>query len=168
MINAPKRQRIVSGLRHVRNRAPFLGGNFGLWGGIFSSCDCMLISYRQKDDPYNAIMAGFITGGVLAIRGGASVAMKQAFFGGVVLLLIEGASQIFMAQQMRQQHIMMQEMQRQQLARMHAMANKGGENPWEVEYNKDQEKNIQESQSGDSMSDQSGGSAYGGSKSFSF
>ena len=106
LINAPKRQRMVSGLRHVRNRAPFLGGNFGLWGGIFSSCDCMLISYRQKDDPYNAIMAGFITGGVLAIRGGASVAMNQAFFGGVVLLLIEGASQVMMAQQMRQQHKM--------------------------------------------------------------
>ena len=92
MFNAPKKQRIISGLRHVRNRAPFLGGNFGLWGGIFSSCDCLLISYRQKDDPYNAIMAGFITGGVLAIRGGASVAFKQAFFGGIVLLLIEGAS----------------------------------------------------------------------------
>jgi len=124
----------VSGLRHVRNRAPFLGGNFGLWGGIFSTCDCLLISYRQKDDPYNAIAAGFITGGVLAIRGGASVAFKQAFFGGIVLLLIEGASQIFMARQMKMQHEMMQEMQRQQLARMHAMANKGGENPWEVDY----------------------------------
>ena len=89
---------MMLGLRHVRNRAAFLGGNFALWGGIFSSCDCLLISYRQKDDPYNAIAAGFITGGVLAIRGGASVAMKQAFFGGVVLLLIEGCSQLFMAQ----------------------------------------------------------------------
>jgi len=56
----------------VRNRAPFLGGNFGLWGGLFSSTECLLISYRQKDDPWNAIAAGFITGGALAIRGGAS------------------------------------------------------------------------------------------------
>ena len=31
--------------------------------------DCLLIYYRQKDDPMNAIIAGFITGGVLAIRG---------------------------------------------------------------------------------------------------
>jgi import inner membrane translocase subunit TIM17 len=60
----------------VRNRAPFLGGNFGLWGGIFSSVDCLLIYYRQKDDPYNAIAAGFITGGVLAIRGGVAVAFR--------------------------------------------------------------------------------------------
>lgn len=37
---------------------------------------------------------------------------------------------------------------------MHAMANKGGENPWEVEYNQEKEKNIQEAASGDSMVDQ--------------
>ena len=76
LFNAPKGQRIISGLCHVRNRAPFLGGNFGLWGGMFSSMDCLLINYRQKDDPLNAIMAGFVTGGLLAIRGGTSVAFK--------------------------------------------------------------------------------------------
>jgi import inner membrane translocase subunit TIM17 len=53
-----------------------LGGNFGLWGGIFASVDCLLIYYRQKDDFLNAIGAGFVTGGVLAIRGGVSVAFK--------------------------------------------------------------------------------------------
>ena len=66
-----------------------------MWGGIFSSMDCLLISYRQKDDPLNAIAAGFITGGILAIRGGASVAFKQAMAGGVILFIIEGVSQIF-------------------------------------------------------------------------
>lgn len=44
-------------------------GSFAMWGGVFSSMDCLLIYYRQKDDPYNAIIAGAITGGVLAIRG---------------------------------------------------------------------------------------------------
>lgn len=53
-----------------------MGGNFGLWGGIFASVDCLLIYYRQKDDFLNAIGAGFVTGGVLAIRGGVSVAFK--------------------------------------------------------------------------------------------
>ena len=38
--------------------------------------DCMLIAYRKKDDPYNAIAAGAMTGGILAIRGGLSVAFK--------------------------------------------------------------------------------------------
>lgn len=37
-------------------------------------------------------MAGAITGGVLAIRGGTSVAFKQAVAGGFILALIEGAS----------------------------------------------------------------------------
>ena len=95
MFNAPRKQRIISGLCHVRNRAPFLGGNFGLWGGIFSSTDCLLIHYRQRDDPWNAVMAGFITGGILSIRGGASVAFRQALAGGVVLCLIEGVSVLF-------------------------------------------------------------------------
>ena len=40
-----------------------------MWGGVFSCMDCLLIHYRQKDDPLNVIAAGFITGGVLAIRG---------------------------------------------------------------------------------------------------
>jgi import inner membrane translocase subunit TIM17 len=44
-------------------------GSFAMWGGVFSSMDCLLIYYRQKDDPWNAIAAGAITGGVLAIRG---------------------------------------------------------------------------------------------------
>ena len=92
LINAPKGQRLFSGLCHVRNRAPFLGGNFALWGGMFSSMDCLLISYRQKDDPWNAIMAGAVTGGLLAIRGGTSVAFKQACMGGFILFLIEGVS----------------------------------------------------------------------------
>jgi len=96
---------MFSGLCHVRNRAPFLGGNFGLWGGMFSSMDCLLIAYRQKDDPYNAIAAGAITGGILAIRGGTSVAFKQAMMGGFILALIEGCSQLFMAISMRNQHM---------------------------------------------------------------
>lgn len=128
---------MFSGLCHVRNRAPFLGGNFGLWGGMFSSCECMLISYRQKDDSLNAIMSGCITGGILAIRGGASVAFKQALMGGFILGLIEGVSQIFIAISMRNQHLMQQQMMAEMKARQMQMAGLGGENPWEVAYNKD-------------------------------
>ena len=43
-------------------------GSFAMWGGVFSSMDCLMIYYRQKDDPWNAVASGFITGGVLAIR----------------------------------------------------------------------------------------------------
>jgi import inner membrane translocase subunit TIM17 len=64
--------------------------------------DCLLIYYRQKDDPWNAVAAGFITGGILAIRGGASVAFKNAVIGGAILLLIEGVSTLVTQVAMRQ------------------------------------------------------------------
>jgi import inner membrane translocase subunit TIM17 len=37
-------------------RAPVLGGNFGVWGGLFSTFDCTVKGIRKKEDPYNAIM----------------------------------------------------------------------------------------------------------------
>ena len=101
LMMAPKRQRIYTGLCHVRNRAPFLGGNFCLWGGLFSATECLMIYYRQQDDPLNAIVGGVITGGLLSIRGGASIAFKQACIGGVILMLIEGVQVIWMAHQTR-------------------------------------------------------------------
>jgi import inner membrane translocase subunit TIM17 len=98
----------MGGLLHVRNRAPFLGGSFAMWGGVFSSIDCLMIYYRQKDDPWNAVVSGFMTGGILAIRGGLSMAFKNAFIGGAILLLIEGVSNIMQAVMMRQQYYMME------------------------------------------------------------
>lgn len=52
--------------------------------------DCSLAYMRQKEDPWNAIMSGALTGGVLAARGGLRVAGQSAVFGGVLLALIEG------------------------------------------------------------------------------
>ena len=101
----------MSGIRHIRNRAALLGGSFAMWGGIFSCTDCALISTRKKDDPYNAIIAGTITGGVLAIRGGVSVAFKQAIAGGFILAMIEGVGIIFTQVAMRRQMEFMKEMQ---------------------------------------------------------
>jgi len=95
--NAPRGQRIISGFRHVSNRAGLLGGSFAMWGGIFSGTDCCLITIRRMDDWKNAVVAGAITGGFLAIRSGVSVAMKQAAIGGMILLMIEGVSVLFSA-----------------------------------------------------------------------
>ena len=107
-----------------------------MWGGVFSSVDCMLISYRQKDDPWNAIAAGYITGGVLAIRGGISVANKNALMGGVILALIEGVSVIVTSFTMRQQHAYAAEEQKKQLAQYKAMMKKGGNpDPSTLDYN---------------------------------
>ncbi len=102
--NSPKRARIQGGLLHIRNRAPLLAGSFAMWGGCFSSIDCLMIYYRQKDDPWNAIVSGGLTGGVLAIRSGLNMAFKNALIGGAILGLIEGVSVIFQAVQMKRQH----------------------------------------------------------------
>lgn len=65
-------------------------GNFAVWGGMFSTFDCSLAYLRQKEDPWNSILSGAMTGGALAIRGGPKVAMTSAGVGGVFLALIEG------------------------------------------------------------------------------
>ncbi len=61
-----------------------------MWGTIFSCCDCSLVAYRKKEDPWNAIFAGGITGGILAARAGPKAAGKNAVIGSVILALIEG------------------------------------------------------------------------------
>lgn len=67
-----------------------LGGNFAVWGATFSSFDCALIALRQKEDPWNSICSGALTGGVLAARGGPGAALRSAVVGGILLALIEG------------------------------------------------------------------------------
>ena len=116
-------------------------------------------------------MAGAVTGGLLAIRGGTSVAFKQAMMGGFILMLIEGASQLFMAIQIRNQHLMMKQMQEEMMMRQMQIASQGGENPWEVSYNKEQASNIAKSEAGADMKDsatESGGILDKATKSFSF
>ena len=63
-----------------------------MWGLVFSSFDCTLAYARQRDDPWNAIGSGFLTGGVLAARAGLRASAQSALVGGVLLALIEGLS----------------------------------------------------------------------------
>jgi hypothetical protein len=72
-------ERFVGSLSAIKARAPVLGGNFGVWGGLFSSFDCAVKGYRQKEDPWNAIISGFLTGGSLALRGEWRVACTRLF-----------------------------------------------------------------------------------------
>lgn len=141
MWNAPRGQRFLGGLLHIRNRAPFLGGSFAMWGGMFSSIDCLMIYLRQKDDPYNAIVSGFLTGGILAIRGGLSVAFKNAFIGGVILMLIEGVSVVVSSVAMRHQYQMMEAMQKEEMEKIKLMMQQQKEaklqNPWAADYNEE-------------------------------
>jgi import inner membrane translocase subunit TIM17 len=57
---------------------------------MFSTFDCSLAALRQKEDPWNSIISGAMTGGCLAIRGGVKTAATSAVFGGVILAIMEG------------------------------------------------------------------------------
>ena len=52
----------------VKQRAPIIGGQFAVWGTMFSTIDCSLVYLRKKEDPWNSIMSGAATGGILAAR----------------------------------------------------------------------------------------------------
>lgn len=91
MKNSPKGERFLGGSQAVRMNAPRVGGSFAVWGGLFSTFDCSMVYLRQKEDPWNSIIAGAATGGFLQMRHGLRSASKSALFGGVLLALIEGA-----------------------------------------------------------------------------
>uniref|UniRef100_A0A3Q3DVZ4 Translocase of inner mitochondrial membrane 17 homolog B (yeast) n=1 Tax=Hippocampus comes TaxID=109280 RepID=A0A3Q3DVZ4_HIPCM len=74
----------------VKLRAPQIGGSFAVWGGLFSTIDCGLVRLRGKEDPWNSITSGALTGAILAARSGPLTMMGSAMMGGVLLALIEG------------------------------------------------------------------------------
>lgn len=88
--NSPYGERRIGALTAMKARAPVLGGNFGVWGGLFSTFDCAVKGIRKKEDPYNAIIAGFFTGGSLAVRGGVKAARNSAIGCACLLAVIEG------------------------------------------------------------------------------
>lgn len=93
--NAPKNSRLVGAINASTARGPILGGQFAVWGGLFACCDCTLTAIRQKEDPWNSIMSGAATGGLLAARAGPKAATQAAAVGGVLLALIEGMGIMF-------------------------------------------------------------------------
>lgn len=63
--NSPYGERRIGALTAIKARAPVLGGNFGVWGGLFSTFDCAVKGIRKKEDPYNASMSPVPMGAVL-------------------------------------------------------------------------------------------------------
>ena len=53
--------------QRVRTHAPRLAGSFAMWGMTFTTIDCALIKARGREDPWNAILSGFTTSGLLSV-----------------------------------------------------------------------------------------------------
>lgn len=62
---------------------------------MFSTIDCTLVHFRKKEDPWNSIISGAATGGILAARSGLPAMATSALIGGVLLALIEGVGILF-------------------------------------------------------------------------
>ncbi len=113
----------MGSLNAVKQRAPRVGGNsitggifewifgcllasFSAWGCIFSLADCSFVYMRKKEDPWNSIMSGALTGAVLQARRkskilqilhfisvlleGPGAMLGSAVIGGFILAMIEG------------------------------------------------------------------------------
>lgn len=74
-----------------------------MWAGIYSLSECTLMYFRNTDDAFNKIASGAITGGVLAMRAGPRIAMKNALIGGIFLGAIVLFEIIMTKYQKRQQ-----------------------------------------------------------------
>merc|ERR1711974_389703 len=90
---APKglRSRLHGAWTNTRVRAPRYGVSFAAWGLVYSSCECTMMHFRQREDPWNSITSGAVTGAVLAVRQGTGAMAVSAVFGGLILAVIEGA-----------------------------------------------------------------------------
>ena len=86
---SPHSVKLLGGITHLAKRAPMLGGNFALWGLIYSSTECALIKLRHKDDSINSIVGGFTTGYMLSCRGGWRSALSNGIIGAIMLGAIE-------------------------------------------------------------------------------
>ncbi|XP_016926049.1 probable mitochondrial import inner membrane translocase subunit Tim17 4 [Drosophila suzukii] len=91
--NAPTglRRGLYGGFESVKLRTPSIAGSFAIWGATFSTVDCVMISYRQREDSWNSIVSGAATGGILAARNGIRAMANSAFVGCLVLAMLEGA-----------------------------------------------------------------------------
>ncbi|KAJ0262219.1 Mitochondrial import inner membrane translocase subunit TIM17-2 [Hirschfeldia incana] len=107
--NSPKGSRFIGGKQSVAMNAPRVGGSFAVWGGLFSTFDCSMVYLRQKEDPWNSIIAGAATGGFLSMRQGPNAAVRSALVGGVLLALIEGAGIALNKLTAEPQHMQMEE-----------------------------------------------------------
>jgi len=83
-------RRLIGSLDAIKAKAPITGGNFAVWGGLFSTIDCSLVYIRKKEDPWNSISSGALTGAILSWRNGYGAMFGSALIGGVLLAMIEG------------------------------------------------------------------------------
>ncbi|KAM0823318.1 hypothetical protein ACQ4PT_070948 [Festuca glaucescens] len=88
--NSPNGARIIGGMQAARMNGLRVGGSFAVWYTLYSTFDCTSVYVRQKEDPWNSIIAGASASGFLSLRHGLRAAGGSAIGGGIFLAGIEG------------------------------------------------------------------------------
>ncbi|CAO2647420.1 Nn.00g083420.m01.CDS01 [Neocucurbitaria sp. VM-36] len=70
LTDLPLRQQLKHGLRDMYRSSLSSGKNFAKVGAIFSGTECAIEGLRAKNDLYNGVAGGCITGGILARNAG--------------------------------------------------------------------------------------------------
>ncbi|KAK8154025.1 Tim17/Tim22/Tim23/Pmp24 family-domain-containing protein [Phyllosticta citrichinensis] len=66
----PLAQQLRQGFREMGRASLSSGKNFGIIGAVFAGTECAIEGLRAKNDLYNGVAAGCITGGALAMKAG--------------------------------------------------------------------------------------------------
>ena len=70
LTDLPLRQQLRAGLRDMYKSSLSSGKNFAKVGAIFSGTECAIEGLRAKNDLYNGVAGGCLTGGILARNAG--------------------------------------------------------------------------------------------------
>jgi len=70
LTDLPLRQQLRAGLRDMYKSSMSSGRNFAKVGAIFSGTECAIEGLRAKNDLYNGVAGGCLTGGILARNAG--------------------------------------------------------------------------------------------------
>lgn len=88
--NSPRGARIAGGAEAMCMNVPHVGGGFAVWGG-----HCAFVYEGKKEYPYNAILSGAVTCGILSLRHGFSSAVRASLVGAARFALLSGAGVMF-------------------------------------------------------------------------
>jgi import inner membrane translocase subunit TIM22 len=66
----PMRQQLKLGLKDMGRQSFSSAKNFGMIGAIFTGTECCIEGFRAKNDIWNGVWGGCLTGGALAWKAG--------------------------------------------------------------------------------------------------
>lgn len=79
IVDLPVREQLKIGLKDMGRSSWSSAKNFAYLGGMFSGIECCIEGLRGKNDAWNGVAGGFLTGGILARRQGPTAVLIGAF-----------------------------------------------------------------------------------------